>query len=342
MVKNMVSINDFDSVKECAYRGECYSVRDNGAVMRHPRNSMRHRKYDGIWTFGSPNKKNGYMEIAGERVHRIVAYAFLGEPPSEQYVADHIDTNRKNNRPENLRWLTRLENILLNPITRKKIEFRCGSIEAFLANPELLKGYETEDFGWMRNVTQEEGQACLERWNILMDTTPKPRGRKIGEWIYSKPQSTSTYSIPVSYSSQPVEEEVEELPNETKSLTANVVQVDWSTPSEFPCCPQEFSGNPLEEYAKNLKVGEVFCRNHIYSSLVLDSVITDNGNVLWVMTKSAKESVKPWALARVTYKDNMFVHINMGSYIKQDGAEKYFTLAQGKEWTGGDSIDDYC
>lgn len=337
----MVSVNDFESVKECIYKGECYSARDNGAVMRHSRNGMRRRVYDDIWTFGTPDKK-GYMEIAGEKVHRIVAYAFHGEPPSKQHVVDHVDTNRQNNRPENLRWLTRLENILLNPVTRKKIEYRCGSIEAFLANPELLKGYEPEDFGWMRNVTQEEGQACLERWNILMDTTPKPRGRKIGEWIYSKPQSTSTYSIPVSYSSRPVEEEVEELPNETKSLTANVVQVDWSTPSEFPCCPQEFSGNPLGEYAKNLKVGEVFCRNHIYSSLVLDSAITDNGNVLWVMTKSAKESVKPWALARVTYKDNMFVHINMGSYIKQDGAEKYFTLAQGKEWTGGDSIDDYC
>ncbi|WP_294143305.1 HNH endonuclease signature motif containing protein [uncultured Sanguibacteroides sp.] len=33
------------------------------------------------------------------------------------YVVDHIDTNRQNNRIENLRWLTKLENVLLNPIS---------------------------------------------------------------------------------------------------------------------------------------------------------------------------------------------------------------------------------
>ena len=27
----------------------------------------------------------------------------LGNPPTEQDVIDHIDTNRRNNRPENLR-----------------------------------------------------------------------------------------------------------------------------------------------------------------------------------------------------------------------------------------------
>jgi len=28
--------------------------------------------------------------------------------------------------------------------------------------------------------------------------------------------------------------------------------------------------------------------------------------------------------------------------VKKDGAEKQFTLAQGFEWTGVDTIDDYC
>ena len=67
-----------------------------------------------------------------------MAYAFLGEPPTNQHVVDHIDTNRQNNRPENLRWLTRLENALLNPITRAKIENICGSIEAFINDPTIL------------------------------------------------------------------------------------------------------------------------------------------------------------------------------------------------------------
>ena len=43
------------------------------------------------------------MEIASERVHRIVATVFHGDSPTSEHVVDHIDTNKRNNRPENLR-----------------------------------------------------------------------------------------------------------------------------------------------------------------------------------------------------------------------------------------------
>ena len=33
---------------------------------------------------------------------------------------------------------------------------------------------------------------------------------------------------------------------------------------------------------------------------------------------------------------------NLGSFFEEDGGLKYFTLAQGKTWTGGDCFDDYC
>lgn len=107
-------LNEYAKIRECLYKNERYSVRDNGAVFRHAREGKRLRKDDNVWTFGKPNKTVGYMEIAGQRVHRIVAYAFLGEPPTLQHVVDHIDTNRRNNRPENLHWVTRLENVLNN------------------------------------------------------------------------------------------------------------------------------------------------------------------------------------------------------------------------------------
>ncbi len=51
-------------------------------------------------------------------------------------------------------------------------------------------------------------------------------------------------------------------------------------------------------------------------------------------------AIKPWSLAQVTFENNLFVHENLGSFRKKDGAEKYFTLAQGLEWTGGDTFDD--
>lgn len=32
-----MDVNDFNEVRDCIYKDEHYSVRDNGAVMRHPR-----------------------------------------------------------------------------------------------------------------------------------------------------------------------------------------------------------------------------------------------------------------------------------------------------------------
>lgn len=193
----MLDIDDYNDIRECTYKNETYSVRDNGAVMRHQREGMRKRKLDDLWSFGTPNFATSYMDFCGERVHRIVATAFHGPAPTEQHVVDHIDTNRQNNRPENLRWLTKLENILNNEITRKKVELICGSIEAFLQNPSLLYGYETEDrnFSWMKNVTPEEAKACLENWsNWAKTATPNPNFKKsenpIGNWIFSSKQET--------------------------------------------------------------------------------------------------------------------------------------------------------
>ena len=93
----MVDINDYREEKSCIYKGEEYLVRDNGAVLRKSRPNQKTRKLDDKWTFGKLNTKTGYLEIASVRVHRIVAFAFLGEPPTTGHIADHIDTNRQNN-----------------------------------------------------------------------------------------------------------------------------------------------------------------------------------------------------------------------------------------------------
>ena len=136
----MVNISDFEREIECEYKDEKYCVRDNGAIMRLPRTQASSRKKDNVWTFGD-TLHNGYLYYCGVPVHRIVCSAFNGIAPTDQHVVDHIDTNRQNNRPENLRWLTKLENILNNEITRRKVELVCGSIEAFLENPQLLFGH---------------------------------------------------------------------------------------------------------------------------------------------------------------------------------------------------------
>ena len=184
----MSDINIFDEVKECTYKNEHYSVRDNGAVYRHRREDMPKRPLDEIWTFGKYNLNNGYADIAGVKVHRIVATAFLGNPENDQLIVDHIDTNRRNNRPENLRWLTKLENILLNDFTKKKIIYICGSVEAFLENPSLLSGHESEDpnFGWMRAVSKDEALRTRINLNRIL-SSPSSRstiGKGFDESIF--------------------------------------------------------------------------------------------------------------------------------------------------------------
>lgn len=61
------------------------------------------------------------------------------------------------------------------------------------------------------------------------------------------------------------------------------------------------------------------------------------------MCKSSEENpIKPYSLAEITYQNDVFVHNSLGTFFEKDGAKKQFTLAQGLEWTGGETIDDYC
>lgn len=329
-------MTDYNREVKCTYKGERYSVRDNGAVLRHPREDKRKRKYDNQWTFGKPNS-NGYMRIGSEVVHRIVATAFHGEPPTPQHIVDHIDTNRRNNRPENLRWLTKLENTLNNPITRKKIEFLCGSVETFLKDPSVLGNHETKDpnFAWMRNVTSEEARNSLKRmsdWAKNDDDNSSSKKGALGEWIYGDYPSKS--------SNQKSSEPKPELNELVESKTPGAVQKNWKTPSEFPLCPSEISKTSLDQYLQNLNHGEVFARNEYGESKVHSAVYSEDSEALLVLC-SIPTGVKKWSLARISIEGQNLIHESIGTYFSLEGARKQFTLGCGLKWEGGDSIDDY-
>lgn len=354
--ENLIAI--FGQEKVCEYKGRRYYVRDNGAIYRMCKTDGIIRKWDEEWTFGKFDNKTGYMFIGQERVHRIVCIAYHGEPVGEKNVADHIDTNRCNNRPENLRWVTKLENTLNNPITRAKVELICGSIEAFLENPGLLYGHESENpnFTWMRSVTKEEGQRSLRRWNewaAKPTKERKPKGEGVGEWIYDEERpvlksrnrpyyagpyaSWAEHKAAIEEASQRWHEEQYGLKN---SLTPGAKQLNWKTITEFPQIPREITSTPLQDYLTRLPKGAIYTRNQWGESSVYDAAIAEDGSHLAVVTEIS--SVTNYALSEVTFENGFFVHESIRTFFTEEGAQKYFAESLGREWTGGDVLEDFC
>ena len=64
----------------------------------------------------SLTQRLGKKEVKYCCVHTLVAFAFLGNPPTPYgrdagcSIVDHIDENKKNCNADNLRWVTRREN----------------------------------------------------------------------------------------------------------------------------------------------------------------------------------------------------------------------------------------
>ena len=79
-----------------------------------------------------------------------------------------------------------------------------------------------------------------------------------------------------------------------------------------------------------------------FKYLCLSTSISDEGNTLAVITTSEHvKGTSGYVLSVITYENGYFVHENHHSYYEEIGAEKYLTLALGREWTGGDVMDDY-
>lgn len=317
-----IDINDFSQKKQCTYEGERYSVRDNGAVFRHKSEGKRARPNDNQWIFGAENSSNPYLHISNIRVHRIVATAFHGEPPDLNYVVDHIDSNCRNNRPDNLRWLTRLENTLKNPATRNKIEYLCGSIEAFLKNPSMLNDLQgNPNFKWMRAVTPEEAKNCMMRMSFWANSDKEPakstgvidRKSSFSERVYKPLKKWE-----VGFGREPGLE---------MALTPWCAQYMWRADAYFPCCPQVFGTDPLDDYFQNLEGGAVLAyseHDDICPKLtVLKSIIHKNKLSILVLSKRADGK---WSIVGIELheKSRHFIHFILGSYSSKDEADKAF------------------
>lgn len=225
-------------------------------------------------------------------------------------------------------WATKLENILLNPITARRVIIAYGSIENFLANPDRpISGKLTPNFEWMRFVTKKEAEESRRRLLDWAKSERMPSGGTLGEWVYR--------SRTVEYVKEPEPDDMIE------SRTSGAIQKNWKTPSEFPLCPSEFGPKALDEYHERLKNGEVFSRNDFGESKVVSAELSESSETLVVLCKHPG-GVKDWALARVSVENWLFVHENLGTFFTLEGATKQYVLQRGLKWEGGDTVDDYC
>ncbi len=322
-----VNIDDYSEVKECDYKGEHYSVRDNGAILRHRRLNRPIRPNDEKWSFGK-KQHDGYMLFGGARVHIIVATAFYGPKDSSVFVVDHIDTNRCNNRPENLRWLTRLENVLKNEITRKRVIAICGSIEEFLKNPNLLYDHVSDDknFEWMRTVTKEEADISLKRMTQwAKQPVSSVQGGKVGEWVFENANMSGERRPNVAYYNDFLLPRHFEIDKSRQNFY--YVQVKWTQECQFLMCPiYSFpEDDTLQVYIKALVKDEWFLQTYDYYALLKDYHLFEDEKKLRILCERRKFDKRKvgsssYLVFEIYVKGNIIYHEHVGTIGKYEKA----------------------
>ena len=88
-----------------------YFATSNGEIIGKRGRPMKPQTdRDGYLTVGVCIDPVDKRKQATRGVHRLVAMAFHGPPPTSQHEAAHLDNCPTNNRPSNLAWKTRQEN----------------------------------------------------------------------------------------------------------------------------------------------------------------------------------------------------------------------------------------
>ena len=245
--------------------------------------------------------------------------------PSEQYVVFHKNYNSQDNRAKNLSWVTKFEFKILQPSIQSQLRLLLGmKIENILSDISILQTIDAPNLNWMKSVSQAEADTCLQKYIDLKF-------------------SNSEEIEKLDWHSQNSKAELKNLnPDYRESLTPNAVVIGNMIPSYFPCCPQEKPDDPIKKYFEQLQPGNVYYMNSKYKVLVQQTAFNEDKIIIKCESGDSQNSMKPWSVSTITYENGFYVHELYKTCFQEISADKYFTVLQSKEWTGGSVFDDYC
>lgn len=128
---------------------------------------------------------------------------------------------------------------------------------------------------------------------------------------------------------------------EKKYLKQTPVILGQRMPTKYYCIPRNITNDPLKMYFENVQIGYLFASNTFAKPFVFDKAMSLDKKSFIVMGKDIYGAVKSWVVYSINWNGRNFFH-KVSSHFDYISALKVFTIFQGKEWTGGDTLSDRC
>ena len=121
------------------------------------------RAEDGEWRTGNFDKSKGYMRTTFQftqegstkrkengsivsnyfYIHRLMAEAFHGPPPSGRNDCHHIDEDKTNNSPENLQWVSRTTNMAISYQKGFNVAANSRKVDQYTKDGEFIRTFDS-------------------------------------------------------------------------------------------------------------------------------------------------------------------------------------------------------
>lgn len=91
----------------------------------------------------------------------------------------------------------------------------------------------------------------------------------------------------------------------------------------------------------HLSIGGIIFYHEHREYPIIDYAMSDDGKTLAVKVCDGR-AVKKYILITITYDGHYWFTHKCDRFFEERGLEKYYTIALGREWQGGNVLDDCC